>query len=363
MPTTHALLIAGGHYHDSRVPGLQAPQNDLRLMVSLLLWRYAIPSQNILVVGAKPGSLEPGLSYIATSATRQAILGGLKALSERVKRDDHVIGYYSGHGARIANVVATRSTDPLEWNALVPTDYEPYTGKNLVLEHELWATMEALPTANQTWVMDCCFSGGFGSKSALPVKVDSWPVEHASKALMHDFRPQQMHDTFPKPPQLRLDPTVTKPAPFTLLAACQENESAEEARFLPWQGRPGCTVSEFTWALYHTLWQYQQPLTLPQLAERTRQRLRLRGRGQIPLVVVGKRRQVATTCLAPFPWTAPNPRLPVIANPSRLRVGRLAGIVSGSRGRAEGHLVHVGRVDWFEAQVNTPRNAPWITLI
>lgn len=355
-PSTHALLIAGGSYHDTRIPELKAPLNDLRMMVSLLLWRYTIPAQNILVVGAKAGSLEPGLSYRESVATRQAILAGLAALAERVRNGDHVVVYYSGHGTVIPNV---SSIGPLEWNALVAADYDPFTTKNLVLEQDLWAAADRIPTHHQTWILDCCFSGGFGDHAALTPQVDNWPVEHVSKALDPQLRLPKPSQPFLKPPSLRPDPPTAKPAPFTLLAACHEQERAEEARFLPSNGRSACAVSEFTWALYHTLWQNQTPLTLAQLTERTRTRLKLRGLSQTPLVATSKHGPT-TTCLAPFPWTAPQPRLPVLTTAKRLRVGCLAGVASGQR--LQPAQVEVTQADWFAAHLKQATLSPWLTL-
>lgn len=360
MPTTHALLIAGGKYLDNRIPELQAPHNDLRLMLSLLLYRYRVPAKNILVVGAKPGSLGAGLSYQSELATRASILSGLKVLEGRVGKDDTMIGYYSGHGARLANVALTRSSDPVEWNALVPADYDPLTFKNLVLEYELWEATARLKTRQRTWVLDCCFSGGFGSRAGVP-SVDNWEARYVSKALGQEFKPTRQAAPFPARPQLPPDPSPTILPPFALLAACQEHQRAEEVRFLPAKGRTPCAVSEFTWALYHTLWHAPTPLTLAEAGSRVAERLHKRGLDQSPLVVAGKFPQASRVCLAPLTTKTPLP-FPVDPKANRLLVGRLAGLAPGQRFREQN--VQVTQVDWFDARLEgrLSPTQPWLTL-
>lgn len=91
------------------------------------------------------------------AATREGILGGLKALIDNLSPGDVGFFTFSGHGTWVPDVDGDEPDGRDE--ALVPFDIGA-DGKNLILDDELAALFEFIPPgAHVVFVSDCCHSG------------------------------------------------------------------------------------------------------------------------------------------------------------------------------------------------------------
>jgi hypothetical protein len=136
--------------------------NDIDAVQRLLLdERVGIPKDRIRRLAAP----HPGNAHDATvnsePATLANICAALEALgSERVKPDDRVFIYYSGHGAR-TKVATTEGRYDRE--ALVPVDFDAQPGSlRLLFDFDLNRLLAAIAarTSAVSFILDCCHSAG-----------------------------------------------------------------------------------------------------------------------------------------------------------------------------------------------------------
>jgi hypothetical protein len=145
LATHRALLVGIDDYAASSVPDLHGAVNDVALMKSLLVNRYAFAPKNIAVL---PDS----------TATRSAILAGLETLIAQTQRDDVVVFYFSGHGSRVRD----RSDDESDhWDETLVAHDSRLTGVFDISDDELNEMVARLSarTPNVTVLLDSCYSG------------------------------------------------------------------------------------------------------------------------------------------------------------------------------------------------------------
>lgn len=352
-----ALLIADGEHLSPSIPPLPSARHDVRLMASLLTWRYGFKPAEITLIGLAPGEIGPGYRYLdrrdarhgAQPPTRQhatsdMVKQALVQLRRQAQPEDEVVVYLSGHGARRADPQSP--TFNTEW---VIT----YDGAIRDLLLKQWVA--AIPAKRTTLIVDACFSGGT-TRAWLKGKIDGETYTLASKALPPDLFLPEEDDHNPLVPR---DPGVR----LTLLTACSEEETAGELQF-----REGAiAISGFTWALYHVLMNHPEPLSPPALSDLIRERLKATHCIQHPVI-----RLAAGTAIL-FPSNGPawrSPRFPLAGagtNTPALAVGYFAGIHSGMRLRgatftvlpaSAGPDAVVNRIDWFSATLGA-RRGPW----
>jgi Caspase domain len=94
-----ALLIGVSNYQLAAIPKLKAPKNDVALMWDLLRDRgFLAEDIDVLADEIDPGHKQPIPHGMPTANN---ILHELDALAARVKKNDLIVVYYSGHGSYI----------------------------------------------------------------------------------------------------------------------------------------------------------------------------------------------------------------------------------------------------------------------
>jgi len=173
LATHRALLVGINDYAASSVPDLHGAANDLTLMQSLLVNRYAFVQQNIKVL---PDA----------KAKRADILAALETLIGQTERDDVVVFYYSGHGSRIRDVPGGDETD--QWDETIVAHDSRLQDVFDITDDELNRLFVRLAarTPNVTVILDSCHSGTAGRNTATvrqaPDDLRNPPAEPAGGA-------------------------------------------------------------------------------------------------------------------------------------------------------------------------------------
>ena len=198
--TVHALLVGIDRY-----PGfgpetqLAGGVNDARVASELLQERLSL----------SPGHL---VRLLGSQATRAAIVQALEAMLGRVRRDDAVFFYFSGHGSQITDREGDEG-DGLD-ETLVPVDSgrRPQPNRDIT-DDEIygWATRMLEKTPNLVLIFDCCH--------AATLHRPRWQV----RSVPPDRRPV---DQLPRSPLLNRD--LEPPESPIVLAACGDHEQAYE---------------------------------------------------------------------------------------------------------------------------------------
>ncbi len=235
-----ALLIGIAEYQN--VTSLQGPENDVTALRAVLIERW----------GFAPGSVR---TLVNRHANREAILGELRALSQRSAAGDDVFIFYSGHGTSALDV---RLSPPLPYGtgAMVPFDYDPNSAQPLagliVGRRDLQPLIEQLEGGGRRlWVVsDSCYSAHqvrnvFGERGPLPGKLIPPPGSELRQGIAYAAaRP------------------ATPPPPYpyrntAYLAAAAEGEVARDIpamalpRYPTFDGQPHGALAD---ALLRVLW-------------------------------------------------------------------------------------------------------------
>lgn len=154
-------------------------------------------TRRALVIGAQTGELKGVHNDVATmtallrerefavdsrhgaDATQQGIRDGYDKLIEDAKKDDAVVVYYSGHGARAE--VNTPNGNPLPpLQCIVPTDYHESRPGDFrgITAQELSVRLARLTekTRNVTVILDCCHAGHMSRDHKYQPKGHPYPT-------------------------------------------------------------------------------------------------------------------------------------------------------------------------------------------
>jgi len=230
--TRHALLVGIDRY-----PGfpdcnqLSSCTGDVRLMAEVLRDDFEFPPDNVALL-------------LNEEATRQGVLDALKGLARRVRRDDVVVFYYSGHGSEARDRAGARGNpeadEAVEWEqTLVPHDSgrdgrKPFRD---IRDDELylWIRQVNETTPYVTVILDSCHAGTAVRSSVRTKQVPR--EEHPDRNRAPDYEPfrlgdaQIMRSAVPAGKRWRdVGPSgwLSVDERYTLLAACRYSESAKE---------------------------------------------------------------------------------------------------------------------------------------
>lgn len=157
-PPRHVALLIGisdyQNFTPTGPPGqtdLNGPRNDLPLMQSVLRSRLFADPADVRVLSD-------------SAASRAGIMAGFHWLLERASDpNDVVVVFYSGHGTNApdANGDESRVTPgDRKDEALVPWDAaQIHNPGQLIVDDQISAWLDSLPTRNVTIIIDACFSG------------------------------------------------------------------------------------------------------------------------------------------------------------------------------------------------------------
>lgn len=162
-----ALLIAAGSYDNPAIEDLEAPPNDLKLMVSLTRL-LDIPESNVIILADRHSDRHLN-SQRSGPATRANILAAIVSLAEAARAGDDVLVYFTGHGSQQPD---QKPDDPSSdeadgWDEVIlPVDagiWSPETGGiiNAITDDEIALMLDTIRSrgANVWLVMDSCNSG------------------------------------------------------------------------------------------------------------------------------------------------------------------------------------------------------------
>ena len=162
-----ALLIAAGSYDNPTIEDLEAPPNDLQLMVSLSR-QLAIPESTVIILSDRHPDRQID-SRRSGRATRSNVLAAMASLAAVSRAGDDVLVYFTGHGSQQPD---QESDDPRSDEAdgldevILPVDsgiWSSETGGiiNAITDDELGLMLDSIRSrgANVWLVMDSCNSG------------------------------------------------------------------------------------------------------------------------------------------------------------------------------------------------------------
>ncbi len=139
----HALVIGVDTYPNVEdAPELRGPINDMILIYDLLTENFRFPVGNVTYLGN-------------WQATQAEIRAAMERMLGRVRKDDIVVCFYSGHGSRMKVADGWSET-------IVPYDSgrKPHPNRDIRdLEIDRWVQRLNRKTPYVTLIFDCCFSG------------------------------------------------------------------------------------------------------------------------------------------------------------------------------------------------------------
>lgn len=347
----YALLIASGEFAPKTAfheKALQAPKNDLRLMASLLTWRFGFRAGEVMVLGVPAQSIGNGYQYASAQSTLHAIEQGFQWLKKTVKPEDTVVVYYSGHGTRILDPTAKQPG--YQYEALVT--YEA-TQSTLLRDVQLRQWLTALRSKNVCLILDTCYSAG-AARLVKPETLEEMQFTYATKgASSRDL-------VADKPSPSSQTTSEQGEIPYTALVACGKREKARELRIRAVGGREETAVSAFTLMLYRTLCWNPQDMTYKELLEKVRAEISKLSLPQTP-EVLGK--SANHPLILSLSRRESRPRFPLLSmNPLQLQIGALGGVRSAMRfeeigTRGAGAQVEATRADWFTTDLKLIRGS------
>lgn len=223
-PRYHVLLIGIDAY---TVRGLRGCVNDIDAVQSLLIERAKIPAGSIKRLASPgPGTKHPTVvpEAPATLANIRAALAELGA--EKVANDDRVLIYYSGHGAQVA-LQGPQGTFHRE--SIVPVDFNEDNDRlRFLFDFEINRLLAAIAsrTTSVCVILDCCHSAGVSRTTWTERWIDVG-VDLKKKEPL-EMPPEQAQEAGAG--QRGIGGRVSD---CQIVAACQNNQVAQEHSFLP----------------------------------------------------------------------------------------------------------------------------------
>jgi hypothetical protein len=289
----HALLIAIQDYSKTTFNSLSGPANDLKLTEGVLRERFGFVEHDFIILKDE-------------KATHSGIEKAFNVLSERVKPNDFVYIFYSGHGSQTKDLNGDEPYDQT-W-----VSYGARTGRQGidnydVLDDEIdkWLSNLYEKTQNVVFISDSCHSATVTRGAAA-----------TSRAIEEDKRPHLLGKRSYQPLKTHYGIHI---------GAARDNESAIELA-----QKDGQSYSLFTWYWTQNLQQAQAGETWNDVFKRTYAQVTMeRGMAQHPQIEGEHRKQV----LGPG-FSTLSPTIPIIRIVSKRRVkikaGSLAGVTKDS---------------------------------
>ncbi|MFS4456347.1 caspase family protein [Maribacter sp. 2304DJ31-5] len=222
-PKKYALLVGINKYEYAT--DLKGCENDIILMENLLINKFGFNEKNIK-------------KLLNENAKRDSIIDSFEDhLLDKVKENDVVVFFYSGHGAQIQNlsVESANEIDKLE-EILVAHDFEDSPNKPFkgILDDEINGVLLRLSqiTDNVTFILDACNSAG-ASKSLGSVRRIEAKPRHFDNVKKFAVETRNLRSSDTK---------------FAFFTACKSNQFAYEMK-----APNGSMVGAFTYFLTEEL--------------------------------------------------------------------------------------------------------------
>jgi hypothetical protein len=132
-----ALIIGVNNYNDKRIPKLDNPIKDGKVLKNVLINNYTFESNNITVL---------------ENPDRKSIFKALQDVKSLVGKNDNFLLFYAGHG------FFDREMDSGYW---LPTDSEKDNKSEWISFDDVLNHIRAIGSKHTLVISDACFSGGF----------------------------------------------------------------------------------------------------------------------------------------------------------------------------------------------------------
>jgi len=132
-----ALIIGVNNYNDKRIPKLDNPIKDGKVLKNVLINNYTFESNNITVL---------------ENPDRKAIFKALQDVKSLVGKNDNFLLFYAGHG------FFDKEMDSGYW---LPTDSEKDNKSEWISFDDVLNHIRAIGSKHTLVISDACFSGGF----------------------------------------------------------------------------------------------------------------------------------------------------------------------------------------------------------
>ncbi len=247
---TRALIVGvSGYPHLDPSKHLSAPKNDVREIEELLLKR-GVKKTNMTLIA-------DGIS--AQNPTRQTIMAALRALTERSKRGDFAIVYFSGHGSYQPDQPEGDPRHDEEDGydeVFLPYDVEPTplaanskAIKNAIIDDELGEFADAIRDKGvDLWfILDSCYSGtGLRASGQFHDKL----IEPADLGVRVDRAPAPKKEIVIRGTSAAASRSAERRGRYVFFSASRANEPSRE---IPVPGSVPAKDAVWRSAFTHTL--------------------------------------------------------------------------------------------------------------
>jgi hypothetical protein len=245
---TRALIVGVSNYeHLDPSKHLLAPKNDVKEIEDLLLKR-GLKKSNITLIA-------DGIS--AENPTRRVVMDALRALTDRSKRGDFAIVYFSGHGSYQPNQGDPRHDKEDGYNEVfLPYDVEPTPLalnakeiKNAIVDYQLGEFSDGIRDKGvDLWfILDSCYSGtGLRGSGQFHEKL----IEPSDLGVRVDKTPAAKKETIIRGESAAASRSTEQRGRYVFFSASRSNETSKE---IPVPG--SVPAKDATWrsAFTHTM--------------------------------------------------------------------------------------------------------------
>ncbi len=274
----HALLVGCTKYDHHPSQSLKGPTNDVLLMEQLLLNKFRVPQENITL-------LREGLNGKESRPTRANIQRAFAQLAQDLKdgeKDQWAVIFLSGHGSWQPDPDPTSSSDPepdLKDEVFCPADVQFHRTKggflirNGIVDDELRVWLAPILKKARVWlIVDSCHSGNITRSGSQEVVRSLRPFDTLNPGIdTEKLERGRSDEASPMEAQLR---HMQRLVAFFASLPYQRTIEAPYP-----EGEPNAkTYGLFTYILFQTLNQAQQPLTFRELMKGIQARYNHRNR-------------------------------------------------------------------------------------
>jgi len=135
----YAVLVGISDYPGTEYD-IHYADDDAIFMDSLLINSYGFDEVRLLLDG---------------EATRNAILDAIQEIRQLETRDDEVVFFFSGHGARLKPASRKSQVGIVTWGVEEPAPYPEF-----IWDKELKGAFKSFDTSRIICIFDCCLAGG-----------------------------------------------------------------------------------------------------------------------------------------------------------------------------------------------------------
>lgn len=138
-----ALIIGINQYEDRRIPQLDNPIRDAKILKNTLVQKYTFENNNIIYL---------------ENANRKSIFKALVDIKSMIGKNDNLLLFYAGHG------FYDKEMDSGYW---LPSDSEKDNKSEWISFDDVIHHLRAITSKHTLVISDACFSGGFLKERSL----------------------------------------------------------------------------------------------------------------------------------------------------------------------------------------------------